>query len=62
MFGASEEMRVEHLQNNALEFVYAFCSVVSQPVEILLRPWYGTRFYPVPVTFFSSAMMVLHNV
>jgi hypothetical protein len=59
MFGASEEMRVEHLQNNAMEFVYALCSVVSQPVEILLRPWYGTRYFAVPVTFFSSAMMVL---
>jgi hypothetical protein len=59
MFAASEDMHVEHLQNNALEFVYAFCSIVSQPVEILLRPWYGTRVYPVPVTFFSSAMMLL---
>jgi len=59
MFGASDEMRVEHLQNNALEFVYAFCSVVSQPVEILLRPQYGTRYFAVPVTFFSSAMMVI---
>jgi len=59
MFGASEEMRIEHLQNNAMEFVYLLCSIASQPVEILLRPWYGTRYYSVPVTFFSSAMMLL---
>jgi len=59
MFGTSEDMRVEHLQNNALELVYTLCSIVSQPVEILLRPWYGTRFFAVPVTFFSSAMMLL---
>jgi len=59
MFGASEELRVEHLQTNAMEFVYAVCSIVSQPVEILLRPWYGTRYFEVPITFFSSAMMLL---
>jgi len=27
MFGASEEMRIEHLQNNAMEFVYLLCSI-----------------------------------
>jgi hypothetical protein len=59
MFGASEEMRVEYLQSNAMELVYLICSVIAQPVEILLRPWYGTRYYPVPVTFFSAAMMLL---
>ena len=59
MFGTSEEMRVEHLQNNAMELVYLICSIIAQPVEIILRPWYGTRYYPVPVTFFSSSMMLL---
>jgi hypothetical protein len=59
MFGTSEEMRVEHLQNNAMELVYLICSIICQPIEILLRPWYGTRYYPVPVTFFSSSMMLL---
>jgi hypothetical protein len=59
MLGASEEMRVEHLQNNALEIVYAICSVISQPVEIILRPWYGTRYFPAPIQFFSAAMMII---
>ena len=58
MFGASEEMHVEHLQNNALNIVEGVCSVLAQPVEILLRPWYGTRYFPIPVTFFSVAMMM----
>jgi hypothetical protein len=58
MFGASDEMHVEHLQNNAINFVDAICSVIAQPVEIILRPWYGTRYFPVPVTFFSVAMMM----
>ena len=59
MFGASDEMRVEHLQNNALEFVYALTSVISQPVEIILRPGYGTRYFQPPIQFFSMAMMLL---
>lgn len=59
MLGASEEMRVEHLQNNAMEFVHALCSVVSQPIEVLLRPQYGTRYFPAPITFFSAAMMIV---
>jgi hypothetical protein len=59
MFGASEEMHVEHLQNNALNLVEAGCSVVAQPFEIILRPWYGTRFYAVPVTAFAAALMLL---
>ena len=59
MFGTSEEMHIEHLQNNAMELVYLICSIIAQPVEIFLRPWYGTRYYPVPVTFFSSSMMIL---
>jgi hypothetical protein len=59
MLATSEEMRVEHLQNNGMELVYLICSVICQPIEILLRPWYGTRYYPLPVTFFSSSMMLL---
>lgn len=59
MFGASEDMHVEHLQNNALEFVFTGCSAASQPVEIFLRPGFGTRFYPPAVTFFASAMMIV---
>ena len=59
MFGASEEMRIEHLQNNAMELVHTLCSIIAQPVEVALRPAFGTRFYPVPVTFFSAAMMLI---
>jgi hypothetical protein len=29
------------------------------PVETLLRPWYGTRYYPPPVVFFSAVLMIL---
>ena len=55
---ASEEMHVEHLQNNAFNFVDAACGVIAQPVEILLRPGYGTRYYPVPVTAAAATLML----
>ena len=59
MFGSSEEMHVEHLQNNALNVVEVMCSALAQPFEIILRPQFGTRFYPVPVTAAAAAMMIL---
>jgi hypothetical protein len=59
MLGTSEEMRIEHLQNNAMELVHTLCSIIAQPVEVAIRPSYGTRYYPVPVTFFSAAMMLI---
>jgi hypothetical protein len=59
MFGASEEMRVEHLQNNGINGAQFAGSVLCQPAEIIIRPWFGTRYNPVPVTFLSMAMMLL---
>jgi hypothetical protein len=59
MFGSSEEMHVEHLQNNALNIVEAACSALAQPFEIILRPQFGTRYYPVPVTAAAAAMMLM---
>jgi hypothetical protein len=35
------------------------CSIISMPVEMLIRPQYGTRYFSVPVTFFSGALMLL---
>jgi hypothetical protein len=59
MFGTSEEMRVEHLQNNSLEIGHTICSVISDGVEVILRPWSGTRYTPPTIQFFSMAMMLL---
>lgn len=58
MFGASEEIRIEHLQNNAMEFVSSLCGVISQPVEVVLRPGYGTRYVPPAIQFFAMVMMI----
>ena len=58
MFGASQEFRVENLQNSGLNLVKTASGIAAQPVEILLRWQYGTRYYPIPVTFFAVAMMM----
>jgi len=52
-------MNVQHLHNTAINLVEAVCSVISMPIETLLRPWYGTRYYPPPVVFFSAMLMIL---
>jgi len=36
-----------------------FCGNVAMPIEIIIRPRYGTRYYPVPVTFFACVMMII---
>jgi hypothetical protein len=48
----SGAMSAQHLHNTAINFVEVICSVIAMPVETLLRPWYGTRYYPPPVVFF----------
>jgi hypothetical protein len=52
-------MNVEHLQGSALNGVEVICSIVSMPVEMVLRPRYGSRFFSVPVAFGSGVMMLL---
>jgi hypothetical protein len=56
---SSGAMSVDQLHNNAINFVEALCSVVAMPVETLLRPWYGSRFYAPPIVCFASMMMIL---
>jgi hypothetical protein len=52
-------LNAQQLQDTAFNVVYFVCSVISMPVDIVLRPWYGTRYHQVAETFFSSLMMIL---
>jgi hypothetical protein len=54
----SGAMNVEHLQNSAINGVEFITSVIAMPVEMMLRPWYGTRYFSVPEVFFSSLLMI----
>jgi hypothetical protein len=55
----SGALNMEHLQNSSINIVETFCSIVAMPVEMIIRPRYGTRYFPVPVTFCSGVMMLL---
>jgi hypothetical protein len=52
-------MNINQLQNFAMNVVENFCSIFTMPVEIILRPQYGTRYFPVPIFFFSAVLMFL---
>lgn len=51
-------MNVTQLNNVAVNVVEGVCSIISMPVEIIIRPWHGTRYFPVPIRFFSTMLMV----
>ena len=35
------------------------CSIVTMPVELALRPFHGTRYFPPIIMFFSGVMMII---
>jgi len=55
----SGALNMEHLQNTSLNFVETICAIVSMPVEMLIRPQYGTMYFPVPVVFCCGILMLL---
>jgi hypothetical protein len=50
---------VESYEALALYLVYNFCSIFTLPVEMLLRPRFGSQYFPPMISMFSSIMMVL---
>lgn len=50
---------IEQMHEAGLNFVENISSIIAMPVEMLLRPWHGTRFYPPTVRFFSACLMIL---
>jgi hypothetical protein len=52
-------LNLNQLQNYAMNMVEAFCSIFTMPIEIILRPQYGTRYFPVPIFFLSAVLMFL---
>lgn len=42
-----------------MNVVYNVCSVITLPVEMALRPRYGSRYFPPIIVLFSAIMMVL---
>jgi hypothetical protein len=50
---------LDQLHDRAMNFVETVCGALCMPVEIILRPRYGTRYFPVAVVFFSAMLMLL---
>jgi hypothetical protein len=51
-------MNIEQFQNVAMNVVEGVCGILARPVELMIRPWHGTRYFPVPVIFFSTMLMI----
>ena len=51
-------LNINQLHETAINVVENFSGVVSRPVELIIRPWHGTRYFPIPVIFFSTATMI----
>jgi hypothetical protein len=52
-------MNIDALQETAINAVELFCGIISRPVELVLRPWHGTRYFQPTVIFCSTMLMIL---
>jgi hypothetical protein len=63
MFGingsGSGETGIDQMQNTAINLVDFACSVIAEPIEILLRRWFSSRYLSVPVKVLALAMMAV---
>jgi hypothetical protein len=50
---------IQQLENTAMAVVENVCAIGARPVELIIRPWHGTRYFQVPVIFFSTLLMIL---
>lgn len=57
--GGSGALNFQQIEETALNTVELGCATISRPVELILRPWHGTRYFSVSVIFLSSLMMIL---
>jgi hypothetical protein len=51
-------MSLEQYQKTAINMIENICGIICMPVELFLRPFYGTRYFPLAVSFFSMILMV----
>lgn len=57
--GQSGALNITQLQDTAMNVVEAVCAILCRPVELILRPWHGTRYFQPPIIFFSTLLMIL---
>jgi len=56
---AQPPLDLSRLQDVAANLVYNICSIFTMPVEMALRPHYGSRYFPPIVMLFSIGLMML---
>ena len=50
---------INYFQDMMMNLVYNLTSIFTMPVEMALRPHYGSRYFPPVIMFFSAVMMIL---
>src|SRR5450631_4282154 len=50
---------IEQFQETALNVMYNVASIFTMPVEILIRPQFGSRYFSAPNLFLSAIMLSL---
>jgi len=56
--GESGGFNLFQLPDIAMNMVENFCSVICRPVELIIRPWHGSRYFTVVVIFLSNGLMI----
>lgn len=51
-------MNLNNIHKYGMAIVETVCSIFTMPVEMILRPQYGTRYFSPPIAFFSMVLMV----
>jgi hypothetical protein len=57
--GQQPPANINQFQDTMMNVVYNVCSIVTLPVEMALRPQYGSRYFPPVILFFSAVMMMV---
>jgi hypothetical protein len=55
----SGSIHTDQIEQAALSAIYNLASIVTLPLEFLLRPQFGSRYCPAPIFFISAVMMVI---
>jgi hypothetical protein len=56
--GQSPQPTLEQQQRIAMNVAENVCSIFAMPVEMILRPFYGTRYFPAVISFLALVWML----
>jgi hypothetical protein len=52
-------LNLAHMHESGLNAIELICGSIARPVDLFLRPWSGSRYYPLPVIALSTALMLI---